>query len=197
MRNYCRGSASITETERFLTDWANMPGPWPLAKMDPKSSAARRRFNHRYGKVFGDPAGHPWLRDMLRAAWDTTDEREREWLCFRMRDAYAVIVRRRNMSVEEIRAEEDAVVEVAGAHYVAPPPTPLEDAIFHFQHQGKRALHCRNPDCPAPYFFASRKNQKFCGTSCQEPARREGQRLWWEKKHGKSKRRNHGDLQKR
>ena len=40
------------------------------------------------------PIGHPWLREMLRRAWESSNnQREREWLCFRMRDTYAVMVR--------------------------------------------------------------------------------------------------------
>jgi hypothetical protein len=189
MRNRSLGTVSITQAERFLCDWANLPGPWPLAKMDPKSLAkfadAQKRIKRRYGKVFGDPVGHPWLRDMLRRAWDTTDEREREWLCFRMRDSYAAMVRHQSMSIEEIREEEAAIDDVGSPHYAAPPLTPLEAALFHFQHQAKRARRCQNPECPASYFFASKKSQKFCDTPCTLPARRESKRIWWQNNRAK------------
>lgn len=39
---------------------------------------------------------------------------------------------------------------------------------------------CQNPDCPAPYFIAGRKDQMFCGEDC---AHRIAVRRWWSK-HG-------------
>lgn len=44
---------------------------------------------------------------------------------------------------------------------------------------------CRNKDCPAPYFVARRKDQRFCGSDC---ARLVTNRRWWRKK-GKAWRR--------
>jgi hypothetical protein len=76
-----------------------------------------------------------------------------------------------------------------GPGLVAPPVTPVEAALFHFQHEAHRALHCRNRDCPAPYFFMTEKGQKFCCSECRRPARLEGQRRWWHENRSKSKRR--------
>jgi hypothetical protein len=44
---------------------------------------------------------------------------------------------------------------------------------------------CQNPDCPAPYFIAHRKDQMFCGEDC---AHRIAVRRWWSQ-HGNKWRR--------
>lgn len=181
--------------ERFLCDWVNVPGPWPLENMDKQSLArfgkAIERLRHHWAGIFGESAlGNLWLRDMLRRAWDTSDIREREWLCFRLRDAYATMVRRdgihgEGMSIEDMRKED---LDVTGPRYAAPPITPFETAIFHFQRR-KTARRCLNPDCAAPYFFAAKKAQQFCSPDCALPARLESKRRWWNENRGKSAKR--------
>lgn len=60
------------------------------------------------------------------------------------------------------------------------PLTPFEAAMFHLQtHLADKIRRCPNPTCPAPYFFAVKRAQKFCSTSCAEPAQREAKRRWW------------------
>jgi hypothetical protein len=43
-----------------------------------------------------------------------------------------------------------------------------------------RMRKCQNPTCDAPYFLASRRDQKYCSEKC---ARLAANRTWW-KKHG-------------
>jgi hypothetical protein len=188
------------KAEGFLSDWANMPAPWPLTHMDKESlqkfADSTNRIRRRYKELLGDPTqlewdehwavGHLLLRDMLRRAWDTRDMREREWLCFKFRDSYASMARHERMSIEEIR-EEELAAAVTGPRYAAPPITPLEASLFYFQHQRNRTLRCPNVECPAPYFFASKKGQKFCSRACALPTRLESKRRWWAKHRAKLK----------
>jgi hypothetical protein len=51
----------------------------------------------------------------------------------------------------------------------------------------KVALICKNPDCPARYFFAKKKGQEYCGLDCSNDAQKEIKRRWWEEK-GKQRR---------
>ena len=44
---------------------------------------------------------------------------------------------------------------------------------------GDRLAYCQNPECPAPYFIRTRKQQKFCTEACAAPAKREAKRKWW------------------
>jgi hypothetical protein len=186
------GAISARRAEEFLTDWANMPGPWPLTDMDQGSLAkfaeSQKLLRNRYAKLVGDTLalGHLWLRDMLRRAWETSDPREREWLCFRLRDTYAAMVRRQDMSVEE-RKKEDLAADVTGPRYLAPRITPFEAAVFHFQHQGTRARRCANAECSLPYFFVGKKGQRFCSPACALPAQRESKRNWWNENRSKRK----------
>jgi hypothetical protein len=65
-----------------------------------------------------------------------------------------------------------------------PPQTPFEQAAFQFHRVAARARHCNNFDCPAPYFFARRKGQKYCTPKCAGVGEREAKRRWWhENKH--------------
>ena len=188
------GVISVARAEALLTDWANLPGAWPLRD---EGAAARRNFSdanrnmqRRYKDLLGDSGaiGHLWLRDMLRKAWATADTREREWICFRFRDSYASMVRREPMSADE-RRKEDFSVDVAGPRYALPPVNPIEAAVFHFQHS-RNARHCRNVECPAPYFFANKKGQEFCSPDCVKPAQRESKRRWWNENRAKKRRKS-------
>jgi hypothetical protein len=46
-----------------------------------------------------------------------------------------------------------------------------------------RMRYCVNPTCPAPYFIAKRRSQKYCSEKCTAPAQREFKAAWW-KEHG-------------
>lgn len=196
---------SRENAEEFLTGWANLLGAWPLRDEGNAVSTQKARsltlLRTQYAKLLRDsgatnvlmgdpeitPIGHPWLREMLRRAWESSNnQREREWLCFRMRDTYAVMVRRRDMSAEERRQEEIAA-EVSGPRYLAPPVSPFEAALFYFQHQASRTRRCANAECAMPYFFVTKKGQRYCSPECALPAQRENKRRWWELNRGTRK----------
>jgi len=59
----------------------------------------------------------------------------------------------------------------------APPPESSCERIV--RHLGDRTSVCANADCPAPYFFAIRRGQKYCSEVCAGPAQREFKRSWW------------------
>lgn len=46
-------------------------------------------------------------------------------------------------------------------------------------HLAEKMRHCANPECPAPYFLAMRRSQKYCSETCALPAQREFKRAWW------------------
>jgi hypothetical protein len=75
------------------------------------------------------------------------------------------------------------------AYISAPALTPFERAMYHFQQIGDLARHCPNPECPAPYFFATKRSQKYCSTSCSGWAQREQKRNWWSEHRAKQTRR--------
>lgn len=189
-RDQILGVISPMRAEAVLTDWANLPGPWPLEDMSNdaglKFRDAMARLRRRHKAICGDSRslGHLWLRDMLRRAWDASDMRERDWLLFRFRDSYAAMERRGDMPSNE-RMKEDFTADVTGPRYFPPPVTAVEAAAFYLQRNFNRARHCLNPDCPAPYFIVSKKGQRYCSEECAKPAQREAKRKWWTEHRGK------------
>jgi hypothetical protein len=55
-----------------------------------------------------------------------------------------------------------------------------------------RPRKCQNPKCPAPYFLASRRDQKFCNEQCSKLV---ANRRWWNL-HGAEWRRDHEQARK-
>jgi hypothetical protein len=68
--------------------------------------------------------------------------------------------------------------EVALAVFNAPFRNAVP-ALSYTVKAGDKARYCANPECPAPYFFVQRKNQRYCSEICAAPAQRELKRRWW------------------
>jgi hypothetical protein len=153
---------------------------------------------------------------LLRDGWSTSDPRHREWCFIRTRLAYHVEMERLNDAVRELMAGRSEVREVRDGvvqprrsippiildsrqdmHFAfltgllllpEVPLTPFEAAMFHLQTKlVDKPRRCPNATCPAPYFFATKKGQKFCSTVCAEPAQRESKRKWWNENRGVKK----------
>jgi hypothetical protein len=62
------------------------------------------------------------------------------------------------------------------------PPESKCERIF--KHLAELTSVCLNAECPAPYFFPSRRGQKYCSEVCAGPAQRLFKKTWW-RKHGK------------
>lgn len=106
------------------------------------------------------------LGQMLRGVWDQPEHRTREWGAFLLLLSVRTAAGSRHGSVW-------------GFDGPLPPPSPFEEVLLHLTRSGDRARHCQNPDCPAPYFFAKRRSQKYCSDGCALPAQREAKRRWW------------------
>jgi hypothetical protein len=71
----------------------------------------------------------------------------------------------------------------------AEPPeiTHFEAAVFYLQTSvAERAKYCGGPHCPAPYFVATKRWQKYCTEECAGPALRESKRRWWTENRAKN-----------
>jgi hypothetical protein len=153
---------------------------------------------------------------LLRDGWSASDPRHREWCFIRTRLAYHVemerlsdAVRELTMGHSEVREVIDGVVQprrstppitidsrdgmqfafLTGLLLLPEVPlTAFEAAMFYLQTKLIDKLRrCPNATCPAPYFFATKKGQKFCSTVCAEPAQRESKRKWWNENRGVKK----------
>jgi hypothetical protein len=113
------------------------------------------------------------LSQMLRRAWEQPDRRTTEW------GAFLLLLTTRTAGFRQM--------SLLGFDGSLPPPTLFEEAVLYLIREADRARYCENPDCPARYFFAKRRSQKYCSPSCALPAQREFKRRWWAE-HGNRRR---------
>ena len=113
------------------------------------------------------------LRMAVRAIWRTPDRRARDWGIFRIsqdlfsrRDHRPLYVPPNSMS------DELSALRL---------PTACEQLLLHLMRLSDQTRFCANEECPAPYFFALRKNQRYCTPECAKRAQRETKLQWWKK----------------
>jgi hypothetical protein len=107
------------------------------------------------------------FRDSLQRVWKGRDERDRRYSLF-------------------VFLQHVYQYQAAARFWTAEPPlmSKLEAAVLYFLENTRTAQTCLNPECPARYFFASRRSQRYCSEACAVPAQREHKRQWWAK-HGR------------
>ena len=130
------------------------------------------------------------LRELYgRAVWQSTDEKRHAAWRAAARRGFRFGDQTIQLSEKEIDAIEENPNPFAAMHERWPFP-PIPDTFFdrtmrHLKRELRRASICRNPDCPAPYFFREVRGQKYCEPTgkCfhdarlqQQNARREAQR---------------------
>jgi hypothetical protein len=189
---------SPKQLERFLVELANL-------QMD---LAAIRRFRERFASFipphdtsrvdrlvtrdeeltkkltkilnhvnFDEIENSAWITTLmliLRNLWTEPDQRQKEWGFFAFR--YALY------KFEDDTLTNDrlfGILNNAERPFRVPPPTPFEQALSYLVKAGDKARYCANAECPAPYFFVQRKNQRYCSEICAAPAQRELKRKWW------------------
>jgi hypothetical protein len=189
------------EAERLLLAWANLPDvPTLRDAREIADPGGYRRLIERHPEVFGHMASEQeraasavsersitidklriW-RDRLRLAWTAQDRRSREWHIFTLRFEYAREAALRNLPKQSSPEFDQKLKSML---WDPPPITPLEAALFYFSAAiGDRARKCQATDCPAPFFVALKRWQKFCSPECALPAQREAKRKWWKDNRG-------------
>jgi hypothetical protein len=172
-----------------------------LANLENLESAARR-FALHYGAVFRDelPTSliYNWairgeeegvvdlsedqriwkywlvpLRDAVRFLW-TSDLRTKQWGIFRILEKFFA---------RGVRGLAVGPVTDDVEWFCANSLGPVTTCERIFTQLIQRTSICGNFDCPAPYFFARRRSQKYCSGECAAPAQREFKRKWWSE-HG-------------
>lgn len=168
----------VTAFEKRYSDI--LPLKWQFFAMKEKAEEASRTA--RVGSLLWATGGNAVfvdtdaLREAVRAIWVAPDNRTKEWGVFRLIDA---------AQISETNPPPDtwpATFNIKfGCVAPIPPPTPFEHCMRYLLGQGSRAAVCQHAGCPGHYFFASRKNQKFCSPECALPAQRAFKRKWWAK----------------
>jgi hypothetical protein len=190
------------QAERFLVELANL--------LD--DAAAVERFWKRYGNLLPKYGEDSWriadvgegfsdteltfilaLRTLIRNFWFAPDIRTREWQVFKI--LHELLADSPWVRIQEPWPEgapEDLVVRFPGGTsrlikkevpLFPPPVTPFEQILRHTLAAADRARICAHFGCVARYFFAQRRNQKYCSDACAIPAKREAKRRWW-REHG-------------
>jgi len=197
--------------EDILCAWANFV--WKTDTVE----AGLARLASRWPEVFRDPIGRKiagddikWfigIRKHLREAWDERDQKAREWYVYKVRDLYATAINDPEKEVLELLGYSARSAPVPsdtielGKSMIAnmrrqglvvddpPRDVPFERIMYHFQRRLRSALHCANPDCPAPYYFKEDgvRTQKYCCEDCSQAARKDSQDRYWHEK-GKQRR---------
>lgn len=82
---------------------------------------------------------------------------------------------------------------------IQPDPYALPALLAYSVHlSSDRMRVCRNRDCPAPYFVAGRRDQRFCSIECATPAKRAAKlRSWHRNKRKWSNRRKRAKTPRR
>jgi hypothetical protein len=180
-----------------------MRGAWPGVEDEAsitQTMASAEMLCRKYPDLLTDIASTPLvaLRELLRKAWRAGDRREREWFVFRFRDLYRQTV----MRVREVRSGGAAampfpvpvsaceILEATGSRSEPPQIDPIEAAAFYLQEQVSHTKYCKNQECPAPFYIATKKGQKYCEPECAKPRQKESKRDWWRKNRGAASKRN-------
>ena len=193
-----KSEMSAGQMENLLEDFANAPtslAPEQLGLVD----SSVKRLLIKYPEFFESlqfKSVQGWLlvaqvQDSLRAAWDAPDLRRREWFIFQARRSYhwsTVIdpIETAMLNTGDERILQKLRSELAAARRAVPALTQFERVAYHFHRIADRARHCANPECPAPYFFASKKGQKYCSSKCSAPSQRDQKRRWWRENRAKN-----------
>jgi hypothetical protein len=189
-RDRILGLIPAQRAELFLCDLANLV---PANQTREWVLSWAKRYSDMFSKLSNDPSfvlDVIALRDLLRRAWDSRDQRRRDWWLHEAEAFYHK--QREGLDVRE-RLGGDLAKAMLGEEYLDPggvlyalripdPPetvTPLEAALFHFRQRADKARHCPNPACPNPYFLLARKGQKFCSPNCATPSRKASKLRWW------------------
>jgi hypothetical protein len=111
------------------------------------------------------------LGDTLRAIWRAPDIWTKKWGLFRISQDFF------------LQGDPDLIrlPSANGSDFMLSwkPPTRTERFLLELMRWADLLRYCGNPECPAPYFIATKCSQKYCHTECSKPSQREFKRRWW------------------
>jgi hypothetical protein len=157
--------------------------PWDISR--PKNASAGHQAQSRSSASSIRYSARYELRRKVRDIWLMPDRRGKEWYAFRMIESAGIAVA--NVPPYEARLERDLGTLWSNARKPVPPLTAIELCLRHLIAKGDKARICQNKDCDKPYYFATRRSQKYCSERCALPAQRKFKRDWWNRS-GKQRR---------
>jgi hypothetical protein len=157
--------------KRFIGLWPQPGRFYGLIAENIDSTPGSRPESEQIQDLLGEHWIPP-LREALRAVWTAPDSRTRAWGILRILDEFVFQEDPGASRFWPLRKHPGTVTRL-------PVPTTFEQALIYLLHDDARTEFCANVGCPAPYFFAIRRGQKYCSDSCALPAQREFKRTWW------------------
>ncbi len=175
--------ASAKYARRLFRDWANLtssPDDARLAWFRKRHAIVFDFLHEHNGQDFQDLVTK--IGGLLRLAWRETDEYQRDWYLFRARYRYEQ--KRTEYAAHQLAefVEPYEAKRGAGSFWdtfgLLKTPFHTSMTILQTRLAGKMRC-CRAEPCRGfKYFFQKRRNQKYCGTDCSEPALVESRRRW-------------------
>jgi hypothetical protein len=122
------------------------------------------------------------LRNRLRTLWGVSDRNTKLMGIMRISQDFFL---RGDQGLDDPDHVE------ADFHLIERPPCRTERLLLCLIDLADYTRRCAASDCPAPYFVASRRSQKYCSRKCAKESQREFKRIWW-RNNGKSWRASSG-----
>jgi len=179
----------LRRADSFLCELANIPDRAPDRMKLPESYlAAWSRVIARYRDLFpkhGYPADERPTNspDAPGMAWFSDDPKELlvEDIPIKLKRAWVkpTAIGRQIYLLLEIAWYLRAVAAETEWRVTQDTIDPFAFVLLRALHVADRMRFCPNPGCPAPYFIAARRSQKYCSEACALPAQREFKRAWW------------------
>jgi len=116
------------------------------------------------------------LKALFEATWIEPDSRRREYAWSILRGDVAKGWER---LVQFLTSIKDSGMQGTARLPAVGQESPVEQAFAYLLKNHNRALHCPNPDGPAPYFFATKQNQRYCSEMCAQAGRKLAKLKWW------------------
>jgi hypothetical protein len=179
-----------SKAKRLLQDWANFEDPWAgqgreERDQDPPATERLAWLIRRHPDVFDDFVWYQALlrnlfcdvRSYLRFAWKETDPARRQWWLFEARQNHAIacdagdrkvpIPKAAYKLMDPVSTPEEYFKQVIQLASGPPDGTVFNEVMVCVQKKLARAMRvCKNPDCPAPYFFKTANANTYCQPVC-------------------------------
>ena len=123
------------------------------------------------------------LRQRLRGLWLARDRYRKLMALMRISQDF--------FCQGEKRLRKDPLHNELDSQLDRRPRTRTETLLLRFIDLADYTRRCEALDCPAPYFVASRRSQKYCSPECARESQREFKRRWW-RENGVSWRQSRG-----
>jgi hypothetical protein len=189
---------AVGRIEAFLKEFANTDS---LKRLRQYSDLLPPHLDSRHsieelGSVPSDKvsdAAATEYQHILCGAWIASNHRSKRYFIYHLRrKLYNVLTATTNeWKAKEIRdargvVEPAALVDQKHVEWMREIPDAAFDSVIdRLDVLWTRGLTkvCGNPECPAPYYIAQRRSQRYCGEQCADLFQREAKRSWWQE-HG-------------